>query len=276
MEYSNRSNIQIPCDLSPEHAVSVGLTLVHSDRFGFVSESIDISMSEPKWLCGDYPKEKLQQEIDVVLAQKMTSVKASEVLKAPQSTIRTHLKKPFTRIGAGRSMYLNTEEEAQFVELTKSLEKVGFKLTRKVLLRTAGQYLRRTTNHPRLKSEYFRLLSKKASCDVVSRIVPNEIEFLLPIGCEWWRDVSFSLVRNYSYVIMLQAFSMAIFFLSLLPGTMYLDEMLSWRQDIRLSLCSLYSFCFLSLLSLRSILSIYVNARLRFVALVQPITRALA
>jgi DNA-binding transcriptional ArsR family regulator len=122
-------------------------------RLGFVSESAEMRMAETKRRRGNYLKQKLQQAIAAVIGETMTSVKASEVFDVPQSTIRSHLNKPSTRIGAGRSQYLNKEEEAHLVELMKSLEKIGVRLTRPVLIRVSGQYLRQITKDPRFTRE---------------------------------------------------------------------------------------------------------------------------
>jgi predicted transcriptional regulator len=120
-------------------------------------------MAETKQRRGQYPKQKLQQAIAAVIGETMTSIKASEVFEVPRSTIRTHLNKPSTRIGAGRSQYLNEDEEAHLVELIKSLEKIGVRVTRPALLRVSGQYLRRITKDPRFQREYSELSSKNTS-----------------------------------------------------------------------------------------------------------------
>ena len=75
-----------------------------------------------KQRCGVYPKEQLVEAVRAVQEGKMTSVQAAEAYNVPQGTIRSHTNDQYLRIGAGRSSYLDSEQEAYLVELIKSLE----------------------------------------------------------------------------------------------------------------------------------------------------------
>lgn len=102
---------------------------------------------------GNYPKGRLEEAIRMVQDGQMTSIKASEVYKVPQGTIRSHTSNPSLKIGAGRMSYLNGEEESRLVELIKSLVQTGIRLTKWVLKKVVGQYLRLVTRDDRLKSK---------------------------------------------------------------------------------------------------------------------------
>ena len=83
----------------------------------------------------------------------MTSVKAAEVYHIPESTIRSHVNKPMMQIGGGRHFYLNEAKEVHLVEMIKSLEKIGVRLTKFVLRKVIDEYLRLTIKDARFKSK---------------------------------------------------------------------------------------------------------------------------
>jgi transposase-like protein len=109
-------------------------------------------MSTNKRTRSKYPKEKLQEAARAVIEGSMTSVTAAETYGIPQSTIRSHVNHPTKRIGAGRSSYLDQEKERHLVELIKSLEQIGVRLTKPILRKVVNEYLRLTTDDPRFKS----------------------------------------------------------------------------------------------------------------------------
>jgi transposase-like protein len=110
-------------------------------------------MSGPKRSRSNYPKEKLQNAIRAVAEGTLTSVKASEFYGVPQSTIRSHVNHPSLRLGAGRSSHLNVEEENHLVDLIKSLEKIGVRLTQTVLRKVIIEYFRLIKKDPRWKDD---------------------------------------------------------------------------------------------------------------------------
>ncbi|CAM2730588.1 unnamed protein product, partial [Rotaria socialis] len=55
---------------------------------------------------------------------------------------------------AGSSYYLNCKQEDYLVELIKSFETIGVRLTKPVLRQIVGQYIKLVTNDSRYKSKY--------------------------------------------------------------------------------------------------------------------------
>ena len=149
-------------------------------------------MSGPKRRRGNYPKEKLQNAIRAVTEGSLTSVKASEFYGVPQSTIRSHVNHPSLRIGAGRSSHLNTDEENHLVDLIKSLEKIGVRLTRAVLQKVVIEYLRLIKTDPRWK----------INCSIITLFHPCSFH---PLDNEpslhWLRDF---LLRNKKEIKMMK------------------------------------------------------------------------
>ena len=127
-------------------------------------------MSAMKRLRGLYDKEPLIAAVRAVQEKQITSVKASKVYKAPESTIRSHTTKPGLRYGSGRSFYLIPNQEDHLVELIKSFGNIGIRLTRTILRQIVGQYIKLVTNDPRYKSKQSRFLVEHIrSCSVFVR-----------------------------------------------------------------------------------------------------------
>lgn len=101
-----------------------------------------------------YPKEQFATANDAVRNGKMTSVKASQVYSVPQSTVRSHIIKPELRIGAGRQSYLTKKQEEYLVEIVKSLGKIDVRVTKALLKKIAGEYIKVVTNDKRLCGKY--------------------------------------------------------------------------------------------------------------------------
>ncbi len=59
-------------------------------------------------------------------------------------------------IGADRPFYLTTKQEVYFVELIKSLEVIGVRLTKIILRKVVREFIRFVSNNPRLDREYLR------------------------------------------------------------------------------------------------------------------------
>ncbi|CAF3636594.1 unnamed protein product [Rotaria sp. Silwood1] len=81
---------------------------------------------------GLYPKENLLEAIRLAKEKQMTSVEASEYYHVPQSTIRSHISNDLLRVDAGRPFYLSSKQEPYLVELIKSLDEIGIRLTKNV------------------------------------------------------------------------------------------------------------------------------------------------
>lgn len=90
---------------------------------------------------GGYAKEQLLDAIAAVRDGKMNSVKAAEFYKVPQSTIRSHISNENLRVGAGRKRYLTDKQEGYLVDLLQSLDDIGVRLTKSVLVRIFGEYI---------------------------------------------------------------------------------------------------------------------------------------
>jgi hypothetical protein len=138
-------------------------------------------MSGAKRDRGNYPKQKLQNAIRAVTRGTLTSVKASEFYEVLQSTIRSHVNHPSSRLGAGRSFHLNTAEENHLLGLIKSLEKIGVRLTRVVLRKVIVDYFQLMKNDPLWKSNH-SLFTSLYLCLLPS--LENEPSL------HWLRDVS--------------------------------------------------------------------------------------
>ena len=85
--------------------------------------------------------------------KKMTSVKASEFYHVPQSTIWSHINNDLLHVGAGRPFYLSPKQEIYLVELIKSLDEIGIRLTKSVLMKVIGEYLRLAIYNARFNSK---------------------------------------------------------------------------------------------------------------------------
>ena len=113
-----------------------------------------------------YPKDKLVNAIRAVANKKMTSLQASRLYGVPSSTIRSHLSDQTLRIGAGRPCYLTKKKEAYLVEVIKSLATIGIRLTRVVVHKIAGEYLRLVQKDSRLRGK-----SRYSNCLFVSVVL---------------------------------------------------------------------------------------------------------
>ena len=100
---------------------------------------------------GLYSKEQLIEAVRAIQGKKMTSVKAAQVYQVPESTIRCHTSNSSLRFGAGRSFYLSNKQENYLIELIKSFETIGIRITRVILREMVGQYIKLVTNDRRLK-----------------------------------------------------------------------------------------------------------------------------
>ena len=92
-------------------------------------EAIVSATSSRKRRRSGYSTEQLIDAVKAVKEGKMTSIKAAEVYHIPESTIRSHTSNPSLRIGAGRSYYLSEKKEYYLVDLLKSLNDIGIRLT---------------------------------------------------------------------------------------------------------------------------------------------------
>ncbi|UJR24374.1 hypothetical protein I4U23_005751 [Adineta vaga] len=104
-------------------------------------------MSFVKKQRGLYLKEKLEEAIRDVKEGRMTSADASREHNVPSSTIRCHVNGISPRIGAGRSSYINSEQEKYLVEMIKYLEGVGVRLTKEVLRKICNEYVNLVSNN---------------------------------------------------------------------------------------------------------------------------------
>jgi hypothetical protein len=96
-------------------------------------------MSKTKRARGLYDKQQLINAVCAVKSNKMTSVQASKFYKVPESTIRTHAKQPSMHIGAGRRFYLSLKQEGYLVELIRSFQLIGVRLTKPILKKLSGE-----------------------------------------------------------------------------------------------------------------------------------------
>ncbi|CAF1500875.1 unnamed protein product, partial [Adineta steineri] len=99
---------------------------------------------------GLYLKQKLVNAVTAVLDDEMTSVFAQTEYGVPQSTIRMHVNNVSLGIGGGRRSYLNNQQEGYLVDLIKSLELIGIRLTKNILKKVIGEYITSVSQTQRL------------------------------------------------------------------------------------------------------------------------------
>ena len=111
-------------------------------------------MAKRKPIRSLYDEQKLIDAVQAVKNHKMTSVQASKVYQVPGSTIRTHITKASMKFGAGRSHYLDSEQEKHLVELIKAFEPIGVRVTKPILTKITGEFIELVTKDIRFKSIY--------------------------------------------------------------------------------------------------------------------------
>ncbi|CAF3360010.1 unnamed protein product [Rotaria socialis] len=85
-------------------------------------------------------KKYTHQALVDAVASDMDSKAASIEFKVPASTIRQHRREPTLNIRAGRSSYLNSDEESHFVSLLQLLPEYGFDVAKNLALQLAAEY----------------------------------------------------------------------------------------------------------------------------------------
>ncbi|CAF2213378.1 unnamed protein product, partial [Rotaria magnacalcarata] len=85
-------------------------------------------------------KKYTHQALVDAVASDMDSNAASIEVKVPASTIRQHRREPTLKIRAGRSSYLNSNEESHLVSLLQLLPEYGFDVTKNLALQLAAEY----------------------------------------------------------------------------------------------------------------------------------------
>ncbi|CAM2709670.1 unnamed protein product [Rotaria socialis] len=85
-------------------------------------------------------KKYTHQALFDAVASDMDSKAASIAFKVPASTIRQHRREPTLNIRAGRSSYLNSDEESHFVSLLELLPEYGFDVTKNLVLQMTAEY----------------------------------------------------------------------------------------------------------------------------------------
>ncbi|CAF2097554.1 unnamed protein product [Rotaria magnacalcarata] len=88
-----------------------------------------------------YSMEKLQQAIEAYSTGSISSIEAAKFYSVPESTIRNHKRRPSMSIGSGRPFLLQKNDEDHLVQLLLDLEKTGFRLTKKKVMKIAQDYV---------------------------------------------------------------------------------------------------------------------------------------
>ncbi|CAF1549570.1 unnamed protein product [Adineta ricciae] len=92
----------------------------------------------------NYPKENFPLAVE----EYNNGASSSDLTKKygiPGSTIRNHKSNPNLKVGAGRPTLLSNEQEKYLVELLKSLETIGCRLTKPTALQISSDYVQRIT-----------------------------------------------------------------------------------------------------------------------------------
>ena len=111
-------------------------------------------MSNKKRRHGRYDKQQLINAVQAVTDNRMSSIIASHLYHAPESTIRTHVQNTSLQFGAGRKFYLSSKQERYLIELIKALKSIGVRLTKVVLKKVVGEFIGCVSNDPRFNREY--------------------------------------------------------------------------------------------------------------------------
>jgi hypothetical protein len=111
-------------------------------------------MSPMKKRRGVYPKENLVKAVRDVEEGRMSSIEAADHYKVPSSTIRCHVNKYSSRVGAGPSFHLNPKQEEYLVEVIKSLGDIGVRVTKSILQKVSDEYIKLVSNNVRYTSKY--------------------------------------------------------------------------------------------------------------------------
>ncbi|CAF4845267.1 unnamed protein product [Rotaria sp. Silwood1] len=72
----------------------------------------------------------------------MTSIEASKKFGVPESTIRKHKDNRSNRVGSGRPSVLSVDQEQYLVALLQELQSIGVRLTREILAKITGDFIR--------------------------------------------------------------------------------------------------------------------------------------
>ncbi|CAF5040383.1 unnamed protein product, partial [Rotaria sp. Silwood1] len=106
-------------------------------------------MSNKKRPHSRYDKQQLIRAVRAVVDNEMTSMESSIHFHIPESTIRSHVRNPSLHVGAGRKFYLTSKQEHYLVDLIKTLEKTGVRLTKMVLKKVIGEFINYTSTDNR-------------------------------------------------------------------------------------------------------------------------------
>ena len=72
----------------------------------------------------------------------MSSIATSKKFAVPESTIRKHKDNKTNHVGSDRPCALSMNEEQYLVSLLQELQSIGVRLTREILSRIAGDFMR--------------------------------------------------------------------------------------------------------------------------------------
>lgn len=92
----------------------------------------------------------------------MSSVAASKEFGVPESTIRKHKDNKTNRVGSGRPCTLSMDQEQYFVALLQELQSIGVRLTRDILSKITGDFMRMVKKHNKDISKYIYCAYDKA------------------------------------------------------------------------------------------------------------------
>ncbi|CAF1534397.1 unnamed protein product [Rotaria magnacalcarata] len=112
-------------------------------------------------------KKYTHQALVDAVASDMDSKAASIEFKVPASTIRQHRREPTLKIRAGRSSYLNSNEESHLVSLLQLLPEYGFDVTKNLALQLAAEYFESLEFTTQPGSKWLNSFVKRHSDDII-------------------------------------------------------------------------------------------------------------
>ncbi|CAM4985759.1 unnamed protein product [Rotaria socialis] len=112
-------------------------------------------------------KKYTHQALVDAVASDMNSRAASIEFKVPASTIRQHRRESTLNIRAGRSSYLNSNEESHFVSLLQLLPEYGFDVTKTLALQLAAEYFESLEFTTQPGSKWLNSFVKRHSDDII-------------------------------------------------------------------------------------------------------------
>jgi hypothetical protein len=111
-----------------------------------------------------YSLDAFRQAVSAYRDKKMSSVEASKEFGVPESTIRKHRNDTKNDVGSGRPPILSINQEKYLVALLEELHSIGVRLTKEILSKIIGEYMRKVREDGENIREYIHFFWHNSSC----------------------------------------------------------------------------------------------------------------